>query len=237
LASQWNFKGCWRKLTLGVLGWVVLAATVLAWAGGEKAYISKRYGYGLHYPAECRLKAAAEGAYIDMSFLGRRLPTASVQSLDETGKEERKGSPDLWKEFMLERAKLSCDADGPDGTVYCKGVKRESAWKTISGLRVLELYLQKVEERYGQTNRVTTTQVGPIYAVDISRKGYLFGLMVGSGHDYPRTSVERDLIKKIVASIFLIPESDFQPPKPRLVGPGPLFEGGPGKALMPSSGK
>jgi hypothetical protein len=225
------------KLTLGVLGLVVLATTVRPQAGGEKAYISKRYGYGFYYPAECGIKAAAEGVYIDLSFQGRRLPTASVQSLDETGKEERKGTPDLWREFILERAKLSCDADGPDGTVYCKGVERESAWKTTNGLRILELYLQKVEEQYGQPNKVTINQVGPIYAVDISRKGYVCGLMVGSGHDYPRTSVEKDLIKRIVESIYLIPETDFQPPKPRLVGPGPLFEGRPGRALMPVPGK
>lgn len=225
------------KLTLGILGWVVLAASVLAWASGEKTYFSQRYGYGLHYPAECRLKKAAEGAYLDMSFQGRRLPTVSVQSLDETGKEKRKSSSDMWREFMLERAMVSCDADGPDGTVYCQGVKSERAWKTNSGLRVIELYLHRVQERYEQPNKVTTTQVGPIYAVDISREGYVFGLMVGSGHDYPNTSVERDLVSRIVASVYLIPESDFQPPKPRLVGPGPLFERGAGKALMPAPGK
>jgi hypothetical protein len=225
------------KLTLGVLGSVLLTAAVWAGAGVEKAYISKRYGYGFRYPAECALKAAAAGAYIDLFFQGRRLPTLSVQSLDETGKEERKGSPDLWREFILERAKLSCDADGPDGTVYCTGVTQESSWKTGSGLRVLELYLQKVEERYEQPTKVTTTQVGPIYAVNISRQGYVFGLLVGSGHDYPRTPVGKELIRKIVASIYLIPETDFQPPKPRLVGPGPRFEGRPGRALMPVPGK
>lgn len=237
MASRWNFKGCGRRLIIGVLGWVVLAATVPAWAGGEKAYISKRYGYGFHYPAECGLKAAAEGVYIDLSFQGRRLPGVSVQKLDETGKEERKGSPDLWREFMLERAKVSCDADGPDGTVYCKGVKKESTWKTKSGLRVLEVYLLKVQERYGPPSQVTTIQVGPIYAVDISRKGYLFGVLVGSGNDYPRTLPERKVIRKIVESIYLIPEGDFEPPKTRFVGPGPLFEGRPGRALMPSSEK
>ncbi len=237
MASRWKFKGCLRKLTIGVLGWVVLAATLPAGAGGEKAYISKRYGYGFHYPAECGLKAAAEGGYIDLSFQGRRLPAVSVQKLDETGKEERKGSSDLWREFMLERAKVSCDADGPDGTVYCQGVKKERTWKTLSGLRVLEVYLLRVQERYGPPRQVTTIQVGPIYAVDISRQGYVFGLLVGSGNDYPRTLPERKVIRKIVESIYLIPESDFEPPKPRLVGPGPLFEGRPGRVLMPSSGK
>jgi hypothetical protein len=237
LASRGNFKGWWGKLTIGVLGWVVLAGPGPAGAGGEKVYISKRYGYGLHYPADCGLKAAAAGVYVDLSFQGRRLPTVSVQKLDETGKQERKGSPDMWREFMLDRAKVSCDADGPDGTVYCQGVQKESTWKTKSGLRVLEVYLLKVQEQYGPPRQVTTIQVGPIYAVDISRPGYLFGLLVGSGHDYPRTLPERKVIRKIVESVYLIPESDFEPPKPRLVGPGPLFEGRPGRALMPSSGK
>jgi hypothetical protein len=82
-----------------------------------------------------------------------------------------------------------------------------------------------------------SSQVGPLYAVDISRKGYVFGLMVGSGHDYPRTSVERELIRRIVASVYLIPESAFKPPKPRLGGPGPLFEDRPGRVIRPVPGK
>jgi hypothetical protein len=237
LANQGRFRNCWTKLTGGVLGLLVLAAPGLAWPGGEKTYISKQYGYGFHYPAEGALQEVAAGAYVDMSFQGRRLPTLSVQSLDETGKEARKGAPDLWGEFILEQAKLSCDADGPDGTVYCKGVARKNAWKTRGGLRVVELYLQQVEERYGEPDKITTTDVGPIYAVDISRQGYVFGLMVGSGHDYPRTSAERELVRRIVENVYLIPDSEFQPPKPRIVGPGPLFEGRPGKAVMPAPGK
>jgi len=237
LASCGTFADWWRKLTLAALGLLMLAAAVMASPGGEKTYVSQRYGYGFHYPAECKLKAVAEGAYVDISFQGQRLPTLSVQSLDETGKEARKGTPDLWREFLLDRAKVSCDADGPNGTVYCQGVEEELAWQTTTGLRVLELYLQKVEERYGEPNEVRTTRVGPIYAVDISRKGYVFGLLVGSGHDFPRTLAERKLVKRIVNSVYLIPESDFQPPQPRIVGPGPLFEGRPGRVLMPAPRK
>jgi len=117
----------------------VLAATFLAWAGGEKSYISPRFGYGLSYPAKCGLKAAAEGAYIDLTFQGQRLPGASVQTVDATGKENSPASPHPWKEIMVARAKLSCAADGPNGTVYCQRVTRESAWQTTSGLKVLEL--------------------------------------------------------------------------------------------------
>jgi len=236
-AGRGNFPVCFRNLAIGVLGWTALAVAVPAWAGGDRVYVSPRYGYGLHYPAEGSLKAAAEGAYLDLSFQGRRLPGMSVECLDETGKEERKGSPDLWREFMLERARLTCDADGPEGTVYCRAVQQKAAWKTTSGLRVLELSLLKVQETYGPPRRVTTSQAGPIYAVDISRPGYLFGLLVGSGNDYPRTPAAEKVIRKMVESLHLIPPSDFQPPQPRLVGPGPRFEGRPGRALLPSSGK
>jgi hypothetical protein len=225
MTTRRDFWGYRWGLGLGVSAYVVLLATAPAWAGGQKTYTNARYGYGLHYPETCGLRAVAQGDYIDLSCQGRRLPTISAQWLDETGKAERKGFSDLWREFMVERAKLSCDADGPDGTVYCKKVERENAWKTADGLRVIELYLREVRESYGPPVKLTSSTVGPIYAVDISRNGHVFGLLVGSGHDYPHTPVEKEIVNQVVASIYLIPESEFQPPKPRIVTPGPLFEG------------
>jgi hypothetical protein len=237
MTTRRNFWGYRWALALGFLAYVVLLATAPAWAGEGKTYTNARYGYGLHYPAACALRAVAQGEYIDLSCQGRRLPTISVQWLDETGKAERKGATDLWREFMVERAKLSCDADGPDGRVYCKRVERENTWKTANGLRVIELYLRKVRESYGPPVKSTSGTVGPIYAVDISRNGHVFGLLVGSGHDYPPTPPEKEIIKQVVAGIYLIPENEFQPPKPRIVTPGPLFEGRPGKTLMPRQGE
>jgi hypothetical protein len=222
---------------LGVLGYLFMVAISAAGAGGEKNYTSSRYGYGLSYPASCALKATAEGAYIDVAYQGKRLLTISVRWLDETQKAERKGTSDLWKEFMVERAKLSCDADGPDGTVYCKKVEQENTWKTTGGLRVIELYLQQRRESYGPPIKITSSTVGPVYAVDISRHKYCFGLLVGSGHEYPRTPAEKEIISKVVASVYLIPEKGFHPPKDRIVTPGPLFDGRPKRTLIPGMGK
>jgi hypothetical protein len=230
-----RISGC--GIALGVLGYLLLVAISAAGAGGEKNYTSSPYGYGLSYPAACGLKATAEGAYLDVSYQGRRLLTISVRCLDETQKAERKGTPDLWKEFMVERAKLSCDADGPDGTVYCKKVERENTRKTTSGLRVIELYLQQRRESYGPPLKITSSTVGPIYAVDISRRQYCFGLLVGSGHEYPRTPEEEEIINKVVASVYLIPEKEFHPPKERIVTPGPLFDGRLKRTLIPGQGK
>jgi hypothetical protein len=232
MAARRLFGGCRLGLALAVLGYAVLGASASAGAGEIRIYTSARYGYSLHYPAACGLKAEAQGAYVDLTYQGRRLSTITVEQLDETGKAERRGSPDLWKEFMVERAKLSCDADGPDGTVYCQRVEQENTWETARGLRVIELYLRKVQVDYGPPQKSTSSAVGPIYAVDISRKGYVFGLLVGSGHDYPHTPIEKEVVKKIVSSVSLIPESEFHPPKPHIATPGPLFEGRPGRVLI-----
>ena len=237
MTARRNLWG-WRwGLALAVLGYVVLMATGPARAGEKKTYTSARYGYSLHYPATCGLKAIAQGAFVDLSYQGRGLPTITVERLDETGKAERRGTPDLWRAFMVERAKLSCDADGPDGTIYCKRVEQENTWKTASGLRVIELYLRKVRVDYGPPDKLTSSVVGPIYAVNISRKGYVFGLLVGSGYDYPHTPIEKEIVNKIISSVSLIPGSEFQPPKPHIVTPGPLFEGRPGRVLMLGPGK
>jgi len=200
-----------------------------ALAAGEQTYHDQRYGYTISYPAGYLLKNSKSGGYFTLFHEGRRVIAAGVEGLDETGKKELERSPDRWREFLLNRAIHSCDADGPDGSVYCTGIAKEQVWQSAGGLRVMELYLRRVEERFGPPAQRRTDTVGPIYAVDISRPGHVFGLLIGSGHDFPGTLEDRQLVRKIVESIHLLPDEEFQPPQPLKAGPGPLFEGAPGE--------
>lgn len=220
LISLW--LGIWLMLTGG-----------LAVAAGEQTYTDRQYGYTFQYAADYILDAPGTGGWATLLKENRRVITVTMESLNETAKTELKQSRDLWQDFIVERAKVSCMADGPDGSVYCDGVVQQRTWRTASGLRVIELHLRLVDERFGPPPERHVSTVGPIYGVDLSRPGYVFGLLVGSGHEFPRTPEDKELARKIVENVQLIPDAEFQPPQPIRVGPGPAFQEAPGKAVIP----
>jgi hypothetical protein len=207
----------------------------MALAAGEQTHADRRSGYALRYPAGYVLEAPGTGTYITIRKDGRRVISAVVESPHESRKEKRQQSPDGWKDFILERAMVSCMADGPDGSVYCDRIARQRSWQNSSGLRVIEFYLRQVDERFGPPRTRSMSTVGPVYGVDISRPGYVLGLLVGSGHEFPVTPEDKQLVEKIVESVHLLPDAKFQPSRPILVGPGPLFEGVPGRAVVPAN--
>jgi hypothetical protein len=106
------------------------------------------------------------------------------------------------EEFAVARAKLGCDADGPEGSAHCPQVARQKVLRNRNGLEVVEIYLNKVYEHYDPP-RTTKSVVGPIYAVLLPTGGS------GQVLTFKRTDNDQhqlaipDLLKQIADSVSL----------------------------------
>ncbi len=73
-------------------------------------------------------------------------------------------SPMPMEQFAIKIARLACDADGPEGTVYCPGITGKRIFRNRNGLEVVEFYLKQVYKRYDPP-KTTESLVGPVEAV------------------------------------------------------------------------
>jgi hypothetical protein len=68
------------------------------------------------------------------------------------------------EEFAIARAQLTCQADGPEGSVSCPSVAHKQTYRNQNGLEVVELYLNRVNERYDPP-KIEKSVVGAIEVV------------------------------------------------------------------------
>ena len=146
------------------------------------------YSFTLHYPSPFQVRSFGEG-YFDILKDDKIFVEASVE--DDVFKifiQEAKPEKDVFRSFARERCKIICDADGPDGSTYCKEIASEKEWTSGNGLRVLEFTLIFTRENY-QDKTKEESRMGPVYMVDISRAGHPLALMI---HPEQETLMSRD---------------------------------------------
>ena len=193
---------------------VLLLVSVLvslpAFASEESSYRNEVYSFSLEYPKSLKMKVFGEG-YFDILKDDKIFVEASVE--DDVFKifiQEAKPEKDVFRSFARERCKIICDADGPDGSTYCKETATEKEWTSGNGLRVLEFTLIFTRENY-QDKTKEESRMGPVYLVEISRAGHPLALMI---HPAPETLLPRDseqLIRGLIDTIQLRPaNSDRQ---------------------------
>ncbi len=106
------------------------------------------------------------------------------------------------EEFAIARAKVGCDADGPESSVYCTSVARKKVFRNRNGLEVVELYLNQVDERL-HPPKTTRSVIGPIDAVLLPTGG------AGQALTFKRTDrdatglVSEELLRQIAESVSL----------------------------------
>lgn len=71
-----------------------------------------------------------------------------------------------FNDFVIEKAKLLCDADGPDESLYCRNAIATETGVTNMGLSALRVDLELTYENRA-TKEVATSTFGSVYAVDI----------------------------------------------------------------------
>jgi hypothetical protein len=180
-------------------------SVVTATAGeGKKTYINQQYNLTLEYPSNCELKTFGEG-FFDLIRDGTILLRASVEDLSfKIFIKESKHKENNFQNFARERAKVTCGADGPDGSSYCDAIEMERAYTSANGLNCLEFYLIMTKENYS-TNTKQQSTVGPVYVVDISREKRPLALMLFPGHGKLASSSTELVIREVVDTISLAP--------------------------------
>ncbi|MBI4028013.1 MAG: hypothetical protein HY360_23720 [Verrucomicrobia bacterium] len=201
--------------TANYLVWGVMAllpvVAALAKESPEKMkqHVDAEYDFTFEYPANYRLKVLGKGGYLDFRDEQNRLvlQTSVEDDIFKHFIEESRSKKNLFHRFARQRIGVICSADGPDGTVYCSGIKQERTFTSNSGCPALEFLLEMTSEHYGEDGKKTVeiTTVGPCYMVDLSRKDAPMILLVHPPHGELAAKDVRELELQIVNSIRLTP--------------------------------
>jgi len=200
-------KNCFHILVLLLASALV---SLPAFASEESSYRNEVYSFSLEYPKSLKMKVFGEG-YFDILKEENILLRARIQ--DDVFKifiQDAKPKTDVFRNFARERCKIICDADGPDGSTYCKEIAIEKEWTSANGLSVLEFTLIFTRENY-QDKTKEESKIGPVYVVDISRAGHPLALMIHPGQETLLSSDYEQLVHGLIDTIQLRPaNSDRQ---------------------------
>ena len=188
-----------------------------AFGSEESSYRNMEYSFTLHYPSPFQVRSFGEG-YFDILKDDKIFVEASVE--DDVFKifiQEAKPEKDVFRSFARERCKIICDADGPDGSTYCKETATEKEWTSGNGLRVLEFTLIFTRENY-QDKTKEESRMGPVYMVDISRAGHPLALMIHPEHETIPSRDSEQLIRALINTIKLCPGNSDRQRETRVCG-------------------
>ena len=193
------------KPCIHILLFLIILSPSSSFTSDTRTYnSSNKYSFTLQYPPTIQLRTFVEG-YFDLLKDNQIVLQASVE--DDAFKifmYESKAAGDVFQSFARHRCKIICDADGPDGSVYCDKIESEREWSSANGLRVMEFLLIMTREDYNE-NTKEESRMGPVYVVDMSRKGRPVALMIHPGHGTLATDSTQRLIREIIDSLKLGP--------------------------------
>jgi hypothetical protein len=181
-----------------------LSAVKVVTADSKKTYKNRQYGFSLKYPSIYKLKTFGQGGF-DLIRDGRIILRANIE--DNAFKifiKESEYKENLFLDFARERAKVSCGADGPDGSTYCGAIESEKQYTSANGLNLLEFYLLMTREDYS-TKTKHLSKVGPVYVVDISREERPVALMIFPGYGKSAPTSTELMMWEVVDTIKLVP--------------------------------
>jgi len=195
----------WRLLTIIVLFTLMtyLSAITVATADSRKTYTNRQYGFTLKYPSIYKLSTSGQGGF-DLIRNDRIILQAAIE--DTAFKifiKESEHEENLFLDFARERAKVTCGADGPDGTTHCGAIGSEKQYTSANGLNCLEFYLLMTREDYS-SNTKYLSKVGPVYVVDISREERPLALMIFPGYRKLAPTSTELMMWEIVDTIKLV---------------------------------
>lgn len=125
-------------------------------------YENSIYGFSFSYPVNYQ---AQEYSSSYIALVDPTRPTngdivyVHVDTTDAT-------TTQSYEDFMHDRARLTCAADGPTGSQYCTDVARSDQYTTAAGLTGEVFYL--TQETVMTGSATTTREAGPFFAFDIS---------------------------------------------------------------------
>ena len=212
-----NLVGILRRYTHILVLLISVFLSIPAFGSEESSYRNMEYSFTLHYTSPFQVRSSGKG-YFDILKDEKIFAQASVE--DDVFKifiQEAKPEKDVFRSFARERCKIICDADGPDGSTYCKEIASEKEWISANGLRVLEFTLIFTRENY-QDKTKEESRMGPVYMVDISRAGHPLALMIHPGHESLMSRDSQQLIRGLIDTIQLRPENSDRQREARVCG-------------------
>lgn len=157
-----------------------------ALAQERKTYVSQKYGFTFQYPSAYDLKVASGwdidfkkdlktsfSLRVDDRFIHRvyhmvhgpglivfRLGEDPYRELAQKTQHDRK----YFHRYIRHEAQIWCDADGPEGSNYCRDIESENPFISLNGLKCLELYLIMIRENFADNTKQQRV-VGPVFGV------------------------------------------------------------------------
>ncbi|MEJ2671719.1 MAG: hypothetical protein P8168_05830 [Deltaproteobacteria bacterium] len=169
----------------------LLLAAAVTLAQDQKIYVSQKYGFRLQYPSAYDLKVTADCYLgfqkgVETSF-GLRVDDRFIEMLYQmvhgpgpvvyrVGQDpyrklarETRHNQKLFYRYARHEAQNWCAADGPDGSNFCRDIKREKPFTSRHGLSCLELYPVLIREDYAENTKQQKV-VGPVFGVFLPKK-------------------------------------------------------------------
>jgi hypothetical protein len=204
--AEFNPRLTWRLPHIVVLFSLMtcLLAVTVATADNKKTYTNNQYKFILKYPSIYKLKTFGQAGF-DLMRDGRIILRANIE--DNAFKifiKESKHKENLFLDFARERAKVTCGADGPDGSTYCGAIESEKQYTSLNGLNCLEFYLLMTREDYSTRTKLVS-KVGPVYVVDVSRTDRPLALTIFYGYGKLAPTSTELLMRELVDTIRLVP--------------------------------
>ena len=204
--AEYNPRLTWRLFHFVVLFSLMtyLLAVTVATADSKKIYTNNQYKFILKHPSIYTLKTFGRGGF-DLVRDGRITLRANIEeNAFKIFIKESKHKENQFLDFARERAKVTCGADGPDGSTYCGAIESEKQYTSLNGLNCLEFYLLMTREDYS-TGTEHVSKVGPVYVVDLSRADRPLALMIFSGYGKLAPPSTELLMRELVDTVRLMP--------------------------------
>jgi hypothetical protein len=216
---------------------ILIAGPVIAAKNVEQDWItyrSDKFGFEFAYPADMEFKASFDGTSASLGEVktGVTLVWFEVWPPSEC---PRQPADAIARTLGIERAKIMTQADGPDGSSFCKDPVMVRESESLYGAKIYELELTCMRETYPgshddtdecetdestvEMERVVTEEgkKGPTYLVDISPSLNKRILLVDPVGVDPRMSSSRDQFNPAVPRKILATMETFPIQKPPII--------------------
>jgi len=170
-----------------------------------KTYHDPLAPFEFSYPDDFLLDAHANAKFGFIFALMKEQNTPWLIDIDFADRADYATHPQSampMEQFAIKRARLACDADGPEGTVYCPSITGRRIFRNRNGLEVMEFYLKQVNKRYDPP-KTTESLVGPVEAVLLPTVGSGKVLTFKPTDRAQPGQVSRKLLRQIAESVRL----------------------------------
>jgi len=166
--------------------------------GGQATYTSETYGYSFVYPDSLDVQEYTP----EHVALGRRQVEDGFDAVVEAGVFTADGdSAVAFDDFVVDRARTLCAADGPRTSMRCTDVEQRTPFTTATGLTGEVFYLkhETVDIASGAIDSVSGR--GPFFVFQLSANAPAAALIIRPPTNLAPDDVDSELVRQIANSI------------------------------------